>query len=255
MIKREQQLVETVEHSFFVSRPLAEKAVTKYNVSRSAVTVSPNATETAFLNPVPDTRICRLLDQHPGLKRPLVGVIGGVNDRLDFELLLRCANLTEVGSLVFVGGIDPSCEDADLRRLQDHKKVLFVGQQPHDDLPAWMQALDVALIPYRPTPLNHACSPMRLFDHLAAGRPMVATRACDQVRDYHEWVKVSDNPVDFVENLKEAIADRDHSPEKMRTFVEQSQRWSQRAEAMARTMGLQATQSRGTDAHSTSSPG
>jgi hypothetical protein len=44
-----------------------------------------------------------------------------------------------------------------------------------------MAGIDIAVIPYAASQFNHFCSPMRLWDHLAIGQPILATDACDQV--------------------------------------------------------------------------
>jgi hypothetical protein len=111
-------------------------------------------------------------------------VIGGVNHRLDFELLECVSRIAALGTLLFVGPVAKESRE-DVQRLQRaSNKVLFLGSKPRDELPAWMQLLDVALIPYRATEFNRFCSPMRLFDHLASSRSIVATTACPQISEF-----------------------------------------------------------------------
>jgi teichuronic acid biosynthesis glycosyltransferase TuaH len=188
--KDEAQLVRTVRHSFFVSQVLADRAVRSYGVSADRVSVSPNATDLTALDPVDQSQIEDIFRAFPTLRRPLVGVIGGINDRLDFEAIVSCADLAETGSLVLVGGVDKGFSHDILDRLRSHPKCVFAGQQPHSQIPVWMQALDVALIPYRDTPLNRACSPMRLYDHLAAGKTVVASEYCEQVHSFGDLVHI-----------------------------------------------------------------
>ena len=66
----------------------------------------------------------------------------------DFDLLMACANQPEVGALVMVGPVAGGFRDPALLRLKGHPKCVWVGSQPHADIPKWMQMLDVALIPY-----------------------------------------------------------------------------------------------------------
>lgn len=200
MKEKENSLVAQVNHSFFVSQSLAERAVADYGVPATKVSVSMNATEKVFLEPVDAVEIQKIFAANPRLRRPVVGIVGGVNDRLDFELLHACAELPELGTLLFVGRVENSRSPA-LRRLCQHPKCLFVGRQPHTELPRWLQLLDVALIPYRDTEFNRYCSPMRLFDHLASGRPMVATDACPQVTSMQPWMQVARGQRSFLEML------------------------------------------------------
>jgi len=200
MKEKEGALVSQVNHAFFVSQQLAERAVADYGISVDKVSVSMNATEEAFLQPVDAAEIRQIFDAQPRLRRPVAGVIGGVNDRLDFELLHACAELPELGTLLLVGPVEDSQSPA-LRQLVRHPKCLFVGRQPHADLPRWLQLPDVALIPYRNTRFNRYCSPMRLFDHLASGHPILATDACPQVTAMQPWVRVASGRQSFLEML------------------------------------------------------
>jgi len=200
MKEKEGALVSQVNHAFFVSQLLAERAVADYGISADKISVSMNATEETFLQPVEAAGIREIFAAQPRLRRPVAGVVGGVNNRLDFELLHTCAELPELGTLLFVGPVEDS-QSAALQQLRRHPKCLFVGRQPHAQLPRWLQLPDVALIPYRNTPFNRYCSPMRLFDHLASGRPILATDACPQVAAMQPWVQVAREPRLFLETL------------------------------------------------------
>jgi glycosyltransferase involved in cell wall biosynthesis len=200
MKEKEGALMSQVDHAFFVSQPLAERAVADYGMPNAKVSVSMNATEELFMQPVEAAEIRAIFDTNPRLRRPVAGVIGGVNDRLDFDLLLACAELPELGTLLFVGAVEDSRSQA-LRRIRQHPKCLFVGKQPHAELPSWLQLLDVALMPYRHTEFNRLCSPMRLFDHLASGRSIVATDGCPQVLAMQRWVQVTKEQRTFLEML------------------------------------------------------
>ncbi len=234
ILQQEAAVVRTVAHSFFVSEMLAERAVRDYGAPSGSVSVSPNATDEVFLKPVPAEQIQALLAKFPRLRRPLVGVVGGINERLDFDLLLACAGLPEVGTLVMVGSVADGLLDPALGRLNAHPRCLFVGAQPHTELPKWMQMLDVALIPYRDTPLNRSCSPMRLFDHLAAGQPILATDACPQVVEYRNVLEVATTADEFVRKLSARLRAGTTTPEvAARREIAQANLWSTRAQLLA----------------------
>jgi len=170
-----------------------ERALNEYGVNESKLSVSMNATEGRFF-PKNGSRPVPLPARE--LKRPIAGVVGGIGDRLDFDLLWQCADIPELGTLLLVGPV-PDDPPAELKRLLDHPKCVTVGRQPHETIHQWFQCLDVGLIPYVKTEFNRFCSPMRLFDHLASGAPVVATSACDQAKDFPHWVTVCSDPSEF----------------------------------------------------------
>lgn len=227
ILEREAELIALSARSFFVSHALARRAIDTLGADPSRVSVSPNATDAEFLSPPPHDLVAALVSKHPRLARPIVGVFGALNDRIDYELLAQCAERPECGSLLFVGAVAESRDPA-LAALRRHPKCVFLGHRPHSELRTWMHGIDVALIPYRETQFNQMCSPMRLFDHLAAGRPLVATSACEQVREHAERVVVAEGRQDFLDALARGCLNGESPPTLSETEAE-SLCWSARA--------------------------
>jgi len=175
-IDREAELCRIASRSIFVSTSLRDRAIAEYGLDPAACLVAPNASESRFSEQI--SRPAALA----GLKGPVFGVVGGFNERIDYDFLARLAGSDEVGSLALIG---PVLAGADMTgaidRLRGNPKVHWFGAQPHDEIHAWMAGIDVAVIPYARSDFNHFCSPMRLWDHLAIGQPILATDACDQV--------------------------------------------------------------------------
>lgn len=136
MEQLENQLIRRVNHAFFVSRGLAERAVREYGADPARVSVSMNATEPRFFAP-PGSLPCE--PPSGPLPRPIAGVVGVVNDRLDFDLLLQCADLPTLGTLLLAGPL-PRQPSASLRRLLAHPKCAAVGAQPHGEIHRWFAA-------------------------------------------------------------------------------------------------------------------
>ena len=202
MAELEKQIVRQVDHSFFISEGLAERAYREYDLPNGRISVSMNGTEDRFF---PEEGEALPLTPPCGeLKRPVAGIVGGICDRLDFELLQLCADLPEIGTLLLVGPL-PNAPPPALQKLLRHPKCVSVGSQSHGSLQQWFKCLDVGLIPYVESELNRFCSPMRLFDHLASGQPIVATAACAQVGSFEGWVEVCRNREEFVDGIKKAV--------------------------------------------------
>lgn len=203
---KETELVALCDRSFFVSRHLVEKAV-KCGANPAVLQVSPNATDLDQFGRWSDSNHAAVRKFLGSLKRPVVGVVGAINLRIDFELLNACVELEEVGSLLLVGPISPGFASSSLERLTTHPKCVMTGERPHGEIPAWMEEIDVALIPYSDTPFNLSCSPMRLFDHLAAGKPIVATSACDQIREFDDHLCRGESLEEVLELIRKQCRD------------------------------------------------
>jgi hypothetical protein len=172
----EAEIATRVDLAIFVSDALRTRAIADYGVKDSSTFTSPNATEPRFVGNGERSRPQEL----SRAARPVVGVLGGLSSRLDFDLLAAIANLSVVGSLIIIGPTDPAVSLL-AAKLRAHPKVIITGMQPHDAMHEFALAIDIALIPYAQSPINYYCSPMRLFDHLASGIKIFATTACDQI--------------------------------------------------------------------------
>ncbi len=217
----EGELIRRVEHTFFVSEGLMRRAETEYGVA--SVSVSMNASEPRFYHSGP------AVDPPVGeMDRPIAGIIGGINERLDFSLLSACADIPELGTLLLVGPI-PEQPNTELKKLLEHPKVKAVGRQPHETIHRWFQCLDVGLIPYAATEFNRLCSPMRLFDHLASGSPVVSTSACEQPAVFPQQVTAADG-----EHFAEAV--RSILKSKPERIAPKGIIWNDRADEMLKLM-------------------
>jgi glycosyltransferase involved in cell wall biosynthesis len=113
------------------------------------------------------------------LPRPILGYVGTLEDRVDWSLLDRLAEDQPSGSLVLIGKLGPDGRGDWLRdraRCLARPNVHLLGWRTQEQIAAYTTAFDVCLIPYRTDhPFNRVCSPTKIMDYLATGRPIVAT--------------------------------------------------------------------------------
>jgi glycosyltransferase involved in cell wall biosynthesis len=105
----------------------------------------------------------------PSAQRLVVGYAGAVDEWFDMELLDRLAQLQPRWRFEIAGGLGDS--SAPIRR----SNVVFHGELPHRDMPAFRSRLDVEIIPFRLSELTNATDPVKLYEAAAAGRMVVAT--------------------------------------------------------------------------------
>lgn len=90
-------------------------------------------------------------------------------------LAAAAALLPEDVKVLFVGGTPA---DVILMRSQfDSDRIIFLGQQPHADVAKYLKIAEVVVLPNVPTTREsvYATSPMKLFEYMAAQRPVVAS--------------------------------------------------------------------------------
>lgn len=106
------------------------------------------------------------------LPHPIVGYYGAVSDWFDASLLAEIACRRPDWSFPVVGSTD----GADLRPLHGLRNVKLIGEQPYARIASFAQGFDACLIPFRKTPLTEAADPVKVYECLAAGKPVVSVR-------------------------------------------------------------------------------
>lgn len=216
-----------------VSEALRRHFISLIPEAARKIWVVPNGVDSEFLSDQPAVKPIDL--PLPGVKfqRPLLGCVGVFNSRVDYRLLRRVVDREKHVWLALVGPLEPLSDkvlEEERNLLLAHPRVITVGRQPHESLPTWLRAMDVLLIPYTKSKFNYMCSPMRLFDYLASGRPIVGTSACRQLLDYQDVIKVEDGANAFCFAVSASIKTIDQeSMYYKRWAVANDSLWSMRA--------------------------
>ena len=164
------------------------------------------------------------------LSRPIVTYVGTLDQRLDTSLLARIADDPAVGSVALIG----PCEDNGLeRKLRSIPKVTLFGLMGRKDVTGALAASDVCIIPHVAGQLTNAMSPMKLYEYLAAGKPVVAVDL-PPVIGISERVLMA-RPENFVAAVRTAL-DLPSQDERDRQEFLRSNSWDVRHERLLRVL-------------------
>lgn len=112
---------------------------------------------------------------------PVIGYAGVLNRHIDFRLLMAVAQGFPACELVLLGPVVPAGfatqQLADLRVLCRLPNVRRIAFRPTWALASYLRQWDVALLPNLPDAWSQAASPLKLWQYLALGLPVVATAA------------------------------------------------------------------------------
>lgn len=149
-------------------------------------------------------------DDQAGLPRPRLGYYGVIDERMDLDLIAAVADARPEWSIVMVGPVVKIAE-ADLpRRANLH----YLGGKSYAELPTYLAAWDVALMPFAINEATRFISPTKTPEYLAAGCPVVSTPVADVIRHYGELsaVGIAEDAASFVAKCERALtlaSDRD----------------------------------------------
>ena len=166
------------------------------------------------------------------LPAPVIGYVGAINDKVDCDLLLAVARGRPDWTLAMVGPVDDrqSSVRARIEALRALPNVRFIGQVAVADVPLYMAACQVCLLPYVIGERTRNISALKLYEYLACGKPVVSTDI-PAAAEGQGTVRVA-GPGTFVSAIDEALHD---SPEaaQLRRSVAAANTWDQRVEAIS----------------------
>lgn len=135
------------------------------------------------------------------LPRPRVGFIGGIDAHtFDPPLFEQVVDRLPDCHFVMVGAC--SLPEGWLR---DRTNVTFLGQKAYDDVPGYMAACEVLIMPWNRSDWIKACNPIKLKEYLAVGRPVVSTSYDELLRTWRDYVSVADGAEAFAAAIRAAL--------------------------------------------------
>jgi len=174
------------------------------------------------------TKIPKDLDVLP---RPIVGFVGAVsNYKLNVEWLLALARRHREYSLVVVGPVGVGDPGTNVEALKQEPNVHLLGHRPYDQLPGYVKGFDLAVIPYRINEYTAYSFPIKFFELLAAGSPLVVSEL-PALADYWQDVRVAVDADDFVRQCEASLADPIAGRER-RIALSAANTWEHRVERL-----------------------
>jgi glycosyltransferase involved in cell wall biosynthesis len=114
--------------------------------------------------------------QMAALPTPRIAFTGAiVAVKLDLGLLVEIARLRPLWSFALVGPVGLGEPHADVSALDAEPNIHLLGPRAYGELPDVLRAADAGLIPYARNELTASIFPMKVYEYLAAGLPVIAT--------------------------------------------------------------------------------
>lgn len=160
--------------------------------------LSPNAGDYDFFH---SSRNCPAF---PGLREQtqgyecVLGYYGCLANWFDYDLVIEIAREMPQWCFVLVG----YCFDGSIFRLQKAgmDNIILYPSQPYGNLPSFISVFDIQVIPFVINDITNATSPVKLFEYMAAGKPILTSRL-PECMQYHS-VTTYVNAEDFIEKAK-----------------------------------------------------
>lgn len=162
---------------FVTISPLVKDRLEQIGFKRDHIVVLDSAVDTDMFSAVDvnKSRLERRAELRVSYDSFIVMYTGHLYPGRGIEVVIAAARDASDMTFVFVGGVD--------RDIAKYKKmasgirnVHFVGHVPHPCVAEFMAAADVLVMPYTTdTPTHRQMSPLKMFEYMAAGKPIVAS--------------------------------------------------------------------------------
>jgi GT2 family glycosyltransferase/glycosyltransferase involved in cell wall biosynthesis len=162
-----------------------------------------------------------------GIPRPIVGYFGAVAEWMDLDLVYDVARSRPNYSFVLAGGVF----DRDVARFNALPNVTFLGQLDYQEMPNLLAGFDVCVIPFLLNEVTNATDPVKLYEYLSQGKPVVATKL-SELAICEDLVYLAGEYADFARQIDQAISETGQELERRRIEFAQANTWSKRVETI-----------------------
>jgi glycosyltransferase involved in cell wall biosynthesis len=158
--------------------------------------------------------------------RRVIGYFGAIAEWMDLGLVEATARRFPDCLILLIG--HDQCQAG--RQLSGLPNVRLTGEMPYARLPHYLHGFDVCILPFLRIPLTLATNPVKVYEYLSAGKPVVSV-ALPEMEAISDQVTVARDQVEFLRGITTALAGGE-SPDLCahRQAFAASQTWSQRAD-------------------------
>lgn len=160
-------------------------------------------------------------------KRPVIGYYGAIADWFDSDLVADLAEKRPDWDFVLVG----STYTADLTRLSKLPNVTLPGEKPYAEIPQWLGRFDVALLPFKRVPLTEATNPVKAYEILAAGKPLVSVPLPEMI-PMSAVVRFGSTASEFEREIAAALTEKDPALLEERRRFARENTWQKRFDVL-----------------------
>lgn len=161
--------------------------------------------------------------------KQIIGYIGTIDDRLDYDILQHLFINLPRAEFVFVGRI---MSGRGLGILKKYPNVRVEGPKTPQELPAYLKTFSAGIIPFIKDTFTRGIYPMKINEYLAAGLPVISTGFGDMM-DFKGIISICDTPQAFLRHCIEEMATDNTGKKKERFHIAGQNTWQNRAEAFS----------------------
>lgn len=167
-----------------------------------------------------------------GIKKPIIGYVGGIHRHIDFELIGSLAKKHPEWSIVLVGPLQ-----IDDSAINGHTNIHLLGKKDFQTIPSYIQEFDVCIIPYIYSKYTNTVYPTKLNEYHAMGKAVVSTELPEVVaynEENNSILRIGRSAKDFENHIIEALKKDGAGMPSLRKACSKKNDWGKRIGQMSR---------------------
>jgi glycosyltransferase involved in cell wall biosynthesis len=169
----------------------------------------------------------RIPEDIANLPHPVVGFFGAINSfKLDYNLIKVTAKTFLKGSIVLIGPIRNSGQ-AKVIKIPQGKNIHYLGTRDYSSLPGYLKGFDICIIPYIDSEYTRHVFPLKFFEYLSAGKPIVST-PLPSLRDFNNLFYQAGDETEWAAALWMAISENSEEKKYTRKNISLANSWHAR---------------------------
>lgn len=143
--------------------------------------------------------------------RPVVGFIGAFEYFIDFDLILKTAELLPNVTFLLVGcgrefnGIETMVKERDINN------IVMTGGVPHQEVFAYIEKMDICLNIFKKIRVSHAACPIKMFEYMIMKKPVISTRLEEVENMAIDSICYADNEIELKKVIEDLLANNNKS--------------------------------------------
>lgn len=217
------ELIKSSSVCVATSKLLMDK-ITEYNPKCTYV---PNGMDFEHFNSIVTADKSSINPEVSALKHPVIGFIGAVFDWIDVDLIVKLAQVHPEYTVLLVGPVNYAKQ-----KLETQPNIVMVGTKPYETLPSYLSNIDVCLIPFKINNITLASNPIKMYEYLAAGKPVVSTALPEVVRNASDLVYIGTDEEDFLRKVEAAVKENSNEATHERVEFAKKNSWENRVDVI-----------------------
>ena len=162
------------------------------------------------------------------VQHPIIGYFGAIADWIDLDLIYETAARRPQYTFVLIGQVF----GRDVSKLESLPNVRLLGSQPYEQIPRFLLEFDACTIPFLLNEVTAATDPVKLYEYLSLGKPVVATRM-KELEGYRDLIYLAGDAAEFCKALDRALEESDNNLRERRIEFAKQNTWACRTDVIS----------------------